>query len=449
MAHLTSRGAYGRLVERLNRFPQGAPPSERLFKILELLFTEQEAALVACLPIKPFTAEVASRAWKRPLAETTGHLERLAAKGILLDTEQRGRTIYVLPPPMAGFFEFSMMRVRSDLDQHLLAELFYEYLNVEEDFVKALFGRGETQLGRVFVNEPAVPPEHSLYVLDYERATRVAETASCIGVGVCYCRHKMSHIGHACDAPQDICLSFNGVAKSLTRHAIARTIDVPECLDLLQKARDLRLVQFGENVQTRVSFICNCCGCCCEALLAARRFGFLHPVHTTAFVPALDTRACNGCGRCATTCPVEALNVVSAHDPQRRLARMARLEADRCLGCGVCIGVCPTHALTLEPRPEREITPLDSVHRTVIMAIERGTLHDLIFDNRALFSHRAMAAILGVILRLPPIKQTLASRQMKSRYLEGLIRRMGSKGPAFARGATAGRPKVPPSRAAP
>ena len=58
------------------------------------------------------------------------------------------------------------------------------------------------------------------------------------------------------------------------------------------------------------------------------------------------------------------------------------------------------------------------------MAIERGTLADLIFDNRALFSHRAMAAILGVILRLPPIKQAMASRQVKSRYLERLIARM-------------------------
>ena len=49
---------------------------------------------------------------------------------------------------MAGFFEFSMMRVRDDIDQRLLAELFYQYINVEEDFILALFANGETQLGR-------------------------------------------------------------------------------------------------------------------------------------------------------------------------------------------------------------------------------------------------------------------------------------------------------------
>ena len=58
------------------------------------------------------------------------------------------------------------------------------------------------------------------------------------------------------------------------------------------------------------------------------------------------------------------------------------------------------------------------------MAIERGKLQNLIFDNQALASHRAMAAILGVILKLPPLKQAMASRQMKSRYLEALITRL-------------------------
>jgi hypothetical protein len=60
------------------------------------------------------------------------------------------------------------------------------------------------------------------------------------------------------------------------------------------------------------------------------------------------------------------------------------------------------------------------------MAIERGKLQNLIFDNQAFFSHRAMAAILGAILKLPPIKQVLASQQFRSRYLVSLIRRHNS-----------------------
>jgi hypothetical protein len=40
-------------------------------------------------------------------------------------------------------------------------------------------------------------------------------------------------------------------------------------------------------------------------------------------------------------------------------------------------------------------------------------------------SHRFMAAILGTILKLPPVKQLMASEQVKSRYLAALLRRAG------------------------
>ncbi|MCG6963016.1 MAG: 4Fe-4S binding protein [Acidobacteria bacterium] len=425
MAHLTVRSAYRRLTDRINRFPQGAPPSHLLYQILELLFSEEEAELVSLLPIRPFTVSTAARAWKKNEAEAQAVLDNLASRGILLDivSERTGTTRYVLPPPMAGFFEFSMMRVRDDLDQKLLSELYYQYITVEDDFIKALFTKGETQLGRTFVNERALPAEPSLEVLDYERATQVIRTASHIGVGVCYCRHKAQHLGEACDAPMNICMTFNAVAASLTRHGVARTIDRSECMDLLDLARDENLVQFGENVREGVSFICNCCGCCCEAMIAARRFGMLHPVHTTNYLPEVDTEACAGCGKCAEVCPVEAMGTVSANDPHKPKRKMARLDTDICLGCGVCVRTCPSSALRLVPRAQRVLPPLSGTHKAVVMAIERGKLQNLIFDHGALASHRAMAAILGVVLKLPPVKQALASRQLQSRYLERLIAR--------------------------
>jgi hypothetical protein len=67
------------------------------------------------------------------------------------------------------------------------------------------------------------------------------------------------------------------------------------------------------------------------------------------------------------------------------------------------------------------------LRRTVLMAIERGRLQDLIFDNDARWNHRAMAAILVVIFKLPPVKRVTASRQMKSVYLEKLLVSRGSE----------------------
>jgi NAD-dependent dihydropyrimidine dehydrogenase PreA subunit len=148
-------------------------------------------------------------------------------------------------------------------------------------------------------------------------------------------------------------------------------------------------------------------------------------VHTTNFIPVIDEESCNGCGKCVNVCPVEAMTLVSANDPHKPRAKLARLDEDLCLGCGVCVRSCnKKHSLALAPRDKRVLTPLNGTHRAVVMAIERGKLQHLIFDNRVLWSHRAMAGVLGVILKLPPIKQMLASEQLKSRYLEALIRRV-------------------------
>jgi ferredoxin len=446
MSHQNARESYRRLSQRLNRFPQGAPPTELLFQILGVLFSPEEAELVSLLPMKPFRVKAAAEAWKKTEAEARAVLDELASRGMMLDTEMHGEQAYVMPPPMAGFFEFSMMRVGNRYDQKLLAELYYQYLNVEEDFIRELFAEGETQLGRVFVSEPALAGlagagsgiaalpaagagvgtltgENTVQVLDYERASEVVATASHIGIGTCYCRHKMQHLGRSCAAPMDICMTFNSTARSLIRHGIVRQVDAVEGQEILQKAMANNLVQFGENVRERVSFVCNCCGCCCEAMLAAKRFAVLHPIATTNFLPEIDVERCSGCGKCVDVCPVEAMGLVAAGDPHRSMRKRARVNEELCLGCGVCVRQCRSGAAKLKSRARRVITPVNTAHRTVLMALERGKLADLIFDNRALFSHRAMAAILGAILKLPPLKQAMASQQMKSRYLEQLLTR--------------------------
>ena len=63
MGHLASRDAYKNLEDRINWFTQGAPVSDTLYKILQVLYTEKEAKWVALLPVRPFTAKKAARIW--------------------------------------------------------------------------------------------------------------------------------------------------------------------------------------------------------------------------------------------------------------------------------------------------------------------------------------------------------------------------------------------------
>ena len=415
MAHHTSRASYQKLSNRLNLSPQGAPPSELLYRIIDLLFSTEEAELVAALPIKPFTASQAAKNWKVTEVAAEKSLQRLAGRALLIDFQLNDKTEYLLPPPMAGFFEFALMRTRDDVDQKVLSELYEQYITVEEDFVRELFLTGNTQLGRVFVQEEVLSSENALHVLDYERATEVIETATDIGIGLCYCRHKRQHQDRACDAEMDICMTFSSVASSLIRSDYARRVEPSECKELLHKACEQNLVQFGENVQNKVSFICNCCSCCCEALLAAQRFGYEHPVHTSNFIAMVEDN-CSGCGRCLSYCPVKVISLETEQTDGSGCKR-AVIEEALCLGCGVCVRNCRLSALTMVSRTSRVITPVNSTHKSVLMAIERGKLQNLIFDNQVLWSHRALAALLGVILKLPPIKRALACEQIGSRYL--------------------------------
>ena len=117
------------------------------------------------------------------------------------------------------------------------------------------------------------------------------------------------------------------------------------------------------------------------------------------------------------------MGLVSANDPHHPNRKMARVDEKLCLGCGVCVRSCPNSGLSMRSRPERVITPVNSAHRVVMMAVERGDLQNLIFDNQVLWNHRALAAVLGVILNFGPVHRVLASKQVKSRYLEALITR--------------------------
>ena len=129
---------------------------------------------------------------------------------------------------------------------------------------------------------------------------------------------------------------------------------------------------------------------------------------------------CVGCGKCQKACPIFAIEVKETEEGQVK-KKTAQVNSEICLGCGVCARNCPTKAIEMKRRPIQVITPVNGTHRFVLQAIEKGTLQNLIFDNQAFANHRAMAAVFATILKLPPLKQALASKQFKSVYLDKLI----------------------------
>ena len=143
-------------------------------------------------------------------------LTAMARRGLVFDLSKGEKRYVSLAPVVIGFFELTFMRAGDDLPRAELARLFEEYF-FEGDgaFAEAVFG-GHTQVGRSLVRETALPKD-ATEVLDHERATRIAETATSAAVSLCACRHHSEHLGTACDAPRRVCLSFGAGADALVR----------------------------------------------------------------------------------------------------------------------------------------------------------------------------------------------------------------------------------------
>ena len=414
MAHLTGRTGYKNLIDRYNKFPQGAPESEVLYEILEVMFSPEEASLVALLPIKPFNVKDAAKIWQISEPEAFKILEGLAEKALLLDMNDQKEQKYVMPPPMIGFFEFALMRTGGHFDQKLLSELFHQYLETEEDFMRKLLSL-KTPIGRILVNEQAIQSEDEVYVLDYERATKIIENAESVGVSRCYCRHKAEHLGRHCDAPQEVCLSINNLSHALSKHGYAKLISKERAFEILEEAYRHNLVQFAENVKDDVGFICNCCSCCCMALKGAKKMGVPQTLSSSNFIAEMNDQ-CVGCRKCLKVCPMGCFSLNETGN--------INFDDTLCLGCGVCERVCGVNAITMIQREKRIFTPVNTVHKLVLEAIETNTLHNLIFDNQAMMSHRFMAAFTGAFLKLPLVKQIMVSETFQSKYLMKLIEKM-------------------------
>jgi Pyruvate/2-oxoacid:ferredoxin oxidoreductase delta subunit len=415
MGHLTPR-TYHYLQRRLNQPAQGAPASETLRRILEVLFTEEEAQVVSLLPINAFTLEEAARLLKKSNDEAKLILDALADKGLLFDFATGTTQAYLMAPTMAGFFEFSLMRLDGRFDKRLLSELYYQYINTDKDFLRRIFTL-EPSIYRAFVQEAAIQERDRVVVLDYERASHVIDTATCITVGICYCRHKLQHLGQACRNPQEVCLTFNKSAESLSKHGVARQIERAEARRILDQCVDLGLVQLGDNVQEGVNWICNCCSCCCEALVSYRKLGYNARI-TTNFVSTFVGEACTACSACVDQCPVNAVRLGKDAKGNDR----AIVDGDRCIGCGVCVRFCKAGSLVMSRREETGFVPKDSFERFILSAAATGKLQNLLCDNYTLLSHDILRRFFGVFLSLPPAKKLLLQRQVRSRYMAALTK---------------------------
>lgn len=410
---------YRQLQQRLDRNVTGAPVSPTFLRILQVLFTPDEADLARRIPTTFISLRRLAQRAHIPEDRLGDMVTSMAERGLVFDLESDGRRYVALPPVVIGFFEFTFMRARENYPVKELAALFDQYFFERGDFAHAVF-EGQTQIGRALVREEGLPDEDHTEVLDWERATSIVEGARSHAVSLCACRNHARQAGHPCTHPTRTCLSLNFGADMLARQGVAERISRSEAMAILERSKDAGLAQTGDNVQRNVSYICNCCACSCGMMNAIRRFDIRNAIVTSNYISEIDPQRCNGCTRCVKVCPVDAISVVKGERDGRRHNWAVR-DADLCLGCGVCYSACQRGALTMKRRARRVYTPETTFDRIVAMAIERGKLGDLLLDNLEGWGPHALARVLQVIEKTPFTTAVNAVAPLKSTFLKGVV----------------------------
>jgi ferredoxin len=438
---MVGKDIYRKLGHKIDGSITRAPWNDTFHTILKELYTTEEADLIVKMPYGMASLD--------KIAQVTGYdkirlqtlLDGLCEKGLVLDVGARGRFLYTVSPLIIGIFEFTMMRTRGELNSKEWAKLFHEYLSDPDTFYKANCGHGEKVSPlRTLPHEGTIAEDGFVEVLDYEKATAITEEAKKYAIGICSCRHEKMHLGEKeCDVPLETCSTFGASADIMIRHGFAKEVSREEMLENNARSREMGLVFCADNVKQNVSFICHCCSCCCNVLLGVSRFGYPNVVVTSNYIAKVDDDACAQCGTCADICPVNAITMTdgngapplgvgsdskenptaSGGPPDENTGNDASPVVDEklCLGCGVCSLECTTGSMRLVPRAQRVLTPEDTFERVILQALERGTLQNLLFDNPQSASHGFMRGLVGGFLRLPPVKKSLMSDTLRSRFL--------------------------------
>ncbi|MFH1756049.1 MAG: 4Fe-4S dicluster domain-containing protein [Candidatus Latescibacterota bacterium] len=413
---------YRLLRQRFDRQVTGAPDSPVMLKILKLLFSPQEAEIARQMPSQLTPLGTLARRLDMDVRALSDTMRDMARRGLVIDVEYNCEQYYSLPPVVIGFFEFTFMRAREDIPMKELAQLFDTYMKQDDRFPRSVF-KGPTQIGRSLVHEEALPNGNGDHteILDWERASHVVQTATSWGVSMCACRHKASHLGKACDRALENCMSFNYAADSLIRQGLAREITASEAMQVLEASKAAGLAQTGDNVQKVVTYICNCCGCCCGMMDALKRFDIRNAIVTSNWIADVDMDKCTGCGKCAEACLVDAIEIIKL-DMGGKKPKKAKRDETLCLGCGVCKAACEFGGMSMKPREKRPIVPETAYDRIVTMAIERGRLTNLLFDEPERLSYRALGRIIGVLEKSPPVKAALAIKPLRSAFLNAMVK---------------------------
>jgi len=422
MGHLVGKDIFRELGRKIDGMEMRAPWNERLHAILKELYTTEEADVIIKMPYGLSTFDELEKATGYQNSVLRRLLDGLTEKGLVFDLWIQEAYHYAPAPMVVGMFEFTMMRMGPNVKSKEWAKLLHQYLEGDTSFLAANFGRDkQVSFIRAIPHEEALQPSDFYEVLDYEKASALIAETDKFAIGLCSCRHEKLHLGEkTCDVPLEKCSSFGYAADFMIRHKLAREVSRTEMMENFAQSREMGLVLGVDNVRKNMKFVCHCCKCCCGPLLGISKYGYPNTIVTSSYIAEIVDDTCTGCGKCVAACPINAIAMIAANNPEGKRKRKGKVDTSICIGCGVCVLKCPTKACRLAKREQRVIHPETTFERLMLQCLERGTLQNQIFANPQSLNEKFMRAFVGAFLKLSPVKKALMSDTLRSRFLEAM-----------------------------
>lgn len=330
--------AYEDLAEALNRLPNGFPrtTSGVELRILKKLLSPEEASLASQMSLSMESCEAIAARMGLSVEEAKARLLKMVDRGLVWDSEEEGKHLFRLAPFIVGIYESSTM-------DHELSHLFEEYMaNGGAVGIMA----PQPAIFRIIPSQKAVKSER---ILPYDDVKAILLKSKSFNLRDCICRTQQKFVGYECRFPMRTCLSFSDHENPPDKSTISKE----EALAFLDRAEELGLVHSVSNFMNGVSFVCNCCGCCCGILRGITHYGIMNSVASSNYIARIDPEECAGCGTCEDRCQVHAISEDNG---------ISVVDSGKCIGCGLCVTGCENGAARLERKPESEIVvpPADS-----------------------------------------------------------------------------------------
>ncbi len=418
MGHLVGKDLYRKLGKKIDGLSTRVPWNVNFYNILKELYTPDEAELIIKMPYNMADLDEVEKVTGYDRLDLERKLAKLCSKGLVLDFRIGDKYRYMVSPFVIGIFEFTMMRTRGELNYKEWAKLFQDYMSDKQTFYKSNFGsKNKVFTLRALPYEETIEDSEYVEIYDYEKASSIINDTKKFAIGICSCRHEKEHLGEKkCQVPLNKCSTFGSATEYMIRHGFATEVSKTEMLENLAESREMGLVLCADNVQKNVSFLCHCCGCCCNVLLGLSKHGYPNMLITSNYIAEIDRDICIECGKCIESCPINAIENNGDNSPD--------IDEKFCTGCGVCALSCDTEAMKLHKRKQRVIHPETSFERVILQCLERGTLQNQMFGNPNSISHKFMRLFVGTFLKLPPVKKSLMSDSLRSNFLDVMQRGM-------------------------